>query len=374
MHRAVRHGRPGRFAALAALVASFSLCAVVGTAIGAPTKVFVFGAKPNAPFEVLKNTNLIATATSSPIGSVNLSIDATSGDRLDLIGPDTAPPVPPLFSSLETNNPGCATAAWLPSGDPTVVGYVLSFGTQSVAGGENTHYEQSVEVGASTLHTECVLLPGTYYFAIQARNADGVMSAYSSERSVLIQTVAVLISTFGATVAEDGVRLAWRVEADEVVRGFHVYRSEGTAPALRLTDDLIDASATSFVDAATRASTSYTYVLSAVKENGDEVQSVPASVTTPALALSLGQNYPNPFNPTTRIPFALETTGRVVVRVFDIRGAHVATVLDQSMEAGRHSVEWSGRDENGGPVASGLYFYQLTSGTRTLSRKMMLVK
>ncbi len=371
MHRFVPRGRRSRLAAFAALVTPFVLANV---AFAQPTRVHVFGAKPNAAFEIRKNSTLTATVTSTALGTISADADAVSGDRFDILGPDLQPPVPPLFASLASNDPGCATAAWLPSGDPTVIGYVVSFGTLSVAGGEASTYQQSVDTGTATLHTECVLPSGRYYFAVQARNADGVMSAYSIERSIVIQTLAVLISMFEATAAEDGVRLEWRVEADEVVAGYRVYRSEGTAAEIRITDAPLDASATSFVDAGARAGATYTYTLAAIKENGDEVRSTPASVTTPSLSTSLGQNYPNPFNPTTKIPFTLESEGRVWVRVFDVRGTLVATLLDETRAAGRHAVEWGGRDQRGQPVASGLYIYTLTTGKRTMSKKMVMVK
>jgi hypothetical protein len=305
---------------------------------------------------------------------VVVNVAAAVGDRFDILGPDLQPPVPPLFASLESNAPGCATASWFPSGDPSVVGYVVSFGTASVANGAASQYGQSVEVGAGSLHTECALPPATYYFAVRARDANGVMSAYSMERPVTIQTVAVLISMFEASVAEEGVRLVWRVEADEVVEGYRVYRSESSAPERILTDELLPAAATSFVDADARSATSYSYVLAAVKEDGAEVRSVPASVTTPALDVALGQNYPNPFNPSTQIPFTLDAAGRVLVRVFDVRGALVATVHDGTLGEGRHAVAWSGRDDLGQPVASGIYLYSLTTGKRTMSRKMVMLK
>lgn len=371
MHRAALRGRRGRFAAFAALV---SALVIYSAPSAASTKIMVFGAKPNAVVEVYKNSTLMMTTTLSPLGSLFVNLDAAAGDRLDLAGPDTQPPVPPLFASLESNAPACATASWFPSGDPTVVGHVLSFGTASVANGAAPRYDRSVEVGAVSLYTECMLAPATYYFAVQARNADGAMSAYSTERSVAIQTVAVLISMFEASVAVDGVRLAWRVEADEIVAGYRVYRSESNSPEFRLTDDLLPSTASSFVDDGARSATSYTYVLAAVKESGDEVRSAPASVTTPALDLALGQNYPNPFNPSTQIPFTLEAAGRVIVRVFDVRGASVATVYDGTLGEGRHSVEWSGHDDNGQPVASGIYLYSLTTAKRTMSRKMVMVK
>jgi hypothetical protein len=336
--------------------------------------VLVFGARPNATIEVRKNSTLVITTMSSPLGAISTGTDAVSGDRFDILGPDLAAPVPPLFTSLSANASGCATAAWSPSGDPTVVGYVVSFGQQSVANGDAARYEQSAEVGPSTLYTECTLLPSTYYFAVQARNADGVMSAYSNERSVTLQTLAVTFSMFEAVVAEDGVRLSWRVETDEVVQGYRVHRSEGASTEVQLNASLLEPSASEFLDRDARAGRSYTYVVTAVKENGNEVRSTSAPVTTPALALTLGQNYPNPFNPSTKIPFTVETAGRVVVRVFDVRGAQVATIFDGVLGEGRHTLEWSGRDDAGRPVASGLYLYALTTGKRTLSRKMLLVK
>jgi hypothetical protein len=372
MHHVVLRGRRRRFCALAFLANSSVLAC--GVAVAAPTKVLVFGAKPNTSIEVRKNANLVVTTTSSPHGTIAADADAVSGDRFDLLGPDVAPPAPPMFASLSTGSAGCATAAWLPSGDPTVVGYVVSFGRQSVAGGEAPRYEQSVEVGASTLYTECALFPSTYYFAVQARNADGVMSTYSSERSVVIQTLDVLFAMFEAVVAEEGVRLSWRVEADEMLQGYRVYRSEGASTERLLSASLLEPGASSYVDADARAGALYVYFVTAVKANGDEVRSASASVTTPALATALGQNYPNPFNPATKIPFTLENAGRVVVRVFDVRGAHVTTVFDGTLGEGRHSLAWSGRDDAGRPVASGLYLYTLDAGKRTLSRKMLLVR
>jgi len=88
----------------------------------------------------------------------------------------------------------------------------------------------------------------------------------------------------------------------------------------------------------------------------------------------LSQNYPNPFNPRTSIPFTLARAGRVLLRVFDARGAHVATLFDGSLREGRHSLEWMGRNDQGQPVASGMYFYTLTTNGQTLSRKMLVLK
>jgi hypothetical protein len=132
--------------------------------------------------------------------------------------------------------------------------------------------------------------------------------------------------------------------------------------------------ATSFVDATAKPGLAYTYMLAAVKENGDEVLSMPIVVITAPLAFELEPNAPNPFNPSTRIAFTLPEAERAVVRVYDVRGAHVATVLDSRLSAGRHHVQWNGVDDAGTPVASGTYFYTLAAGKKAVSRKMVLVK
>lgn len=83
----------------------------------------------------------------------------------------------------------------------------------------------------------------------------------------------------------------------------------------------------------------------------------------------LGQNYPNPFNPTTTIKFEVQRSGFVVLKVYDILGRLVKTLVDSRMTPGEHSVVFQGLG-----LASGLYFYRLEAGSYTATKKMMLVK
>jgi aminopeptidase N len=88
----------------------------------------------------------------------------------------------------------------------------------------------------------------------------------------------------------------------------------------------------------------------------------------------LSQNWPNPFNPSTTIEFGLSRPGNVSLRIYDSRGALVNTLLDRHLPAGSHETVWNGTDSKGNQVASGVYFYRLTSGERTLTRKMVLLR
>ena len=93
-------------------------------------------------------------------------------------------------------------------------------------------------------------------------------------------------------------------------------------------------------------------------------------------AFSLGQNYPNPFNPTTTINYAVPEgkTVKVTLKVYDLRGSLVATLVDDEREAGNYSVFWSGTDKTGRQVSSGVYFYRIYAGEYTKTRKMVLLK
>jgi hypothetical protein len=88
----------------------------------------------------------------------------------------------------------------------------------------------------------------------------------------------------------------------------------------------------------------------------------------------LYQNYPNPFNPSTQISFDLPTPDHVLLTVFNITGQKVATLLDQAMPTGNHVVTWNGIDIRGHEVSSGVYFYRLTAGDFTATRKLALVR
>ena len=95
----------------------------------------------------------------------------------------------------------------------------------------------------------------------------------------------------------------------------------------------------------------------------------------PALSPRLLQNTPNPFKPHTTIVFFLPSSGRVALDVFDVSGALVRRLRDQTDEGGPHSATWDARNDAGDAVPSGMYFYRLQVDGRTIeTRKMMLLK
>ncbi len=88
----------------------------------------------------------------------------------------------------------------------------------------------------------------------------------------------------------------------------------------------------------------------------------------------LYQNYPNPFNPQTSIDFYLPKTTSASIKVYDVLGREIITLLDKELKAGNQQVVWNGRDNTGNNVASGIYFYRLQTGEFSQICKMLLVR
>jgi len=95
---------------------------------------------------------------------------------------------------------------------------------------------------------------------------------------------------------------------------------------------------------------------------------------SPPSAATLSQNFPNPFNPSTTVLFSLNQTDIVTLKIFNINGDHVRTLVDRRMESGSYSKEWNGKNDAGCAVATGVYFYRLHTGNSVLTRKMVLLK
>ena len=88
----------------------------------------------------------------------------------------------------------------------------------------------------------------------------------------------------------------------------------------------------------------------------------------------LFQNYPNPFNPITTIRFALPSNANVTLKVYDVTGREVQTLVAGPLNAGTHQVQWDGRSNAGRTVASGVYLYRLEAGNQVITRRMIMLK
>jgi hypothetical protein len=173
----------------------------------------------------------------------------------------------------------------------------------------------------------------------------------------------------GAVVVEDNLEQisAYVDDASELSDGnveFVLYYEEGKRQGneLRSLNIRKDRMQAQYGD----AGTSYPFFeIKITSEDVDDI--VPTEFT-------LKQNYPNPFNPTATIAYNLPEAAKVQLDIYNVKGQLVKTLVNAEMSAGMHSVVWNGRDSNNAAVASGVYFYRVSSPKATQTKRMLLMK
>jgi len=183
----------------------------------------------------------------------------------------------------------------------------------------------------------------------------------------------VELTSFTAQTTSEGVRLSWTTASELNNSGFEVQRSTNqtnwaTLGFVRGAGTTTEAQSYSFVDAS--ASGRVFYRLKQVDFDGQFEYSniIEVNAGVPK-TFALEQNYPNPFNPSTAISYQLPVAGNVSLKVFDMLGKEVATLVNARQEAGAYTVNF-----NANNLSSGVYFYRLQAGNFVQTRKMMLVK
>jgi len=184
-----------------------------------------------------------------------------------------------------------------------------------------------------------------------------------------------------AEVAYNGAgnHLAWEAPADPDVVRYRVYRDlvpmSAPDPA-RIVHETMN----TFWSDAVANGTQYFYIVTALDAAPNESAAANTATVSsvrpgPGPArYALLPNVPNPFNPATTIHFDVPATARVTLRVFDVRGRLVRTLHEASVPAGRQTVRWSGRDNRGQAVASGVYFVRMTAEGFSATRKVTLIE
>jgi len=204
--------------------------------------------------------------------------------------------------------------------------------------------------------------------------ADGFDGLYILDCSPALP---VMLQSLDLSSNAQGVRIDWEMSDETKVASYEIYRAragEGMG-RLVLTTSAAGQGRYEMTDTDVLSGESYLYTLGAVKEDGARMILGTRKVIIGAPSvLSLEQNVPNPFNPTTEIEVHLPEAIRVELTVYDIRGRLVATIFSGFEAAGVKRYTWTGQDNEGTPVARGIYFCRLRAGKRTLSRRMVLLR
>ncbi|MFH1754895.1 MAG: T9SS type A sorting domain-containing protein, partial [Candidatus Latescibacterota bacterium] len=89
---------------------------------------------------------------------------------------------------------------------------------------------------------------------------------------------------------------------------------------------------------------------------------------------SLAQNYPNPFNPSTTIKYSVKDNAHVSLKIYNVAGQLVRTLVNSDMTRGAYTETWNGRSNSGDPVSSGVYFYKMATKNFSMTKKMVLLR
>jgi hypothetical protein len=225
------------------------------------------------------------------------------------------------------------------------------------------------------------LIEGTLQgFHIQGTDA-GTGSWFCGNSSGTVEgPLPVELTTFEAFAGDGQVTLRWRTESELDNNHFVLYkRKTGEGIFRKLTEIPGHGTTTEphdyeFVDRFVQNSVTYEYQISDVDITGREtiheqiISATPSRSIAP-LNFALYPNYPNPFNPTTTIRYDVKETGIVSLKLFDLLGREVATLVYSSVPAGSYSIDW-----DAGHLPSGLYLCRMEAERFVETRKMVLLK
>ncbi len=178
---------------------------------------------------------------------------------------------------------------------------------------------------------------------------------------------------------ESGVLLNWDSLTNRSFSNYEVYKQHGSGSFIKISSPTEN----SYYDSDVIDSHYRYYVVAAYSNGKSEKSNVvdfDYSVTdnddinNPVLVNSLKGNYPNPFNPETTIKFSTAKSSHVQLKIYNIKGQLVKTLVNENMNAGNHQVLWKGKNNNNKSVSSGVYLYRLKSDKYVSVKKAILLK
>ncbi len=186
--------------------------------------------------------------------------------------------------------------------------------------------------------------------------------------------IPVELISFNVSVSSNSVKLNWTTASEKNNSHFEIQRSDdgvgyaaiGTVSGSGTTTETKQYS---FIDSELEPG-KYFYRLKQIDYDGSfNFSNVVEAEIDLSYSFSLEQNYPNPFNPTTTIRFSLPDAGTTILKIYNLLGEEVKTLVNEYKEIGNHSIQF-----NAGNLSSGIYFYRLQSGSFYQTKEMILIK
>jgi uncharacterized repeat protein (TIGR01451 family) len=208
--------------------------------------------------------------------------------------------------------------------------------------------------------------------------SDGEVEDY-----VVDTMIAVELVNFRVEEKNGYVQLFWQTHTETNNLGFFVYRSDQIDGIyIKVNNEIIAGAGNSesirqysYNDYTAEFEKKYFYKIGDVKLGGAITMHEATETTlTMPVEYALGQNYPNPFNPSTTIEYSLKKDGMVHLKIFNVSGQRVRTLVSEQRKAGQHQVIWDSLNENGIQVPSGIYMYSLNVNGFNQTRRMAFTK
>ena len=188
------------------------------------------------------------------------------------------------------------------------------------------------------------------------------------------QIVPVELTSFTSLVYDNNIQLNWQTATETNNQGFEVYRNGNKIAFVEGKGTTIETQDYTFVDKNLQSGI-YNYRLKQIDLDGTQevVGELTVNLSLPE-QFSLEQNYPNPFNPSTTIKYSIPASEFVTLKIYDVLGNEVASLVNEEKPAGTYEVEFNSHSDEGQNLSSGFYFYKMQAGSYTQTKKLILMK
>lgn len=244
---------------------------------------------------------------------------------------------------------------------PTLTGFQIFRNLQKIADITDPNIEE---------HTDTEVYFGQYTYYVKAVYTAGLSEP---SESVTVQVTPPAPYDLESYVEDGVVLLEWSAPEYRLeLLGYNIYRDDEYLDSIEVTE---------YVDDSVQIGSTYVYYVTAYYESGFEsepsneveVDVVSADSLVPQVT-KLNNNYPNPFNPETVLHFSLHEEQHVTLMIYNIKGARVRKLVDDTLPAANHRLIWDGTDDRGRRVASGVYLYRMQTENYQATKKMLLIK
>lgn len=285
-----------------------------------------------------------------------------------------------IFSYIQILHAQNVKLGWDLSTNPDILSYNIY---------RTAHVDSSFSLLNTVTHPDSTYLDANmewdthYYYVATSIDRFGTESGFSNMVDTTLQSnVPVELFSFSARVSNtENIILEWSTTTECNNYGFEVQRLSNESPRQFKSIGFVKGNGTAarpknyqFVDKNLPEGT-FNYRLKQIDFDGsyEFSDTIEITIELPS-SVQLYKNYPNPFNSSTTISYTLPKSGHVELKIYNIKGEEIFTLVEDFQNTGHQSVVWHGFDKNGFEVSTGIYYVRLKTSDQSQFRRMLLMK